>query len=371
MKLTLQLQLLPSEAQKADLLRTMEAFNEAATFAAAQGFAAGYFGQVNLHRIAYASIRERFGLSSQMAVRAIAKAVEVFQRNRTRCPTFKPHGAVTYDQRILSFKGLTEVSLWTLAGRLRMSFVCGAYQKALQGRIKGQADLVYRDQKFYLLCTIDLSEPPPLQITDAIGVDLGIINLATDSTGEIFSGGKVEEVRQRYARRRADLNHCGTKSARRRLRKIRKREANFRRTENHRISKRLVSKAKATASRIVFEDLKGIRERVTVNGQERAKHSGWAFFQLQYFAGYKARLAGVPVVHVNPRNTSRTCSECGHCDKANRRSQAEFYCRHCGYFCHADINAAKNIRAKGAVNVPIVGTDTHTMSGRVLTSHQL
>src|SRR5262245_49399745 len=46
---------------------------------------------------------------------------------------------------------------------------------------------------------------------------------------------------------------------------------NFRRNENHRISKRLVAKAKATACVIVLEDLKGIRERVTVRGRQRAK----------------------------------------------------------------------------------------------------
>jgi predicted transposase len=108
MKLTLQLQLLPNPDQKADLLATMERFNEAATFAAEQGFAANVYGQVSLHHIAYRAIRQRFGLSAQMAVRAIAKAVECFQRDKTKCPVFKPRSAVCYDQRVLSFKGLTD-----------------------------------------------------------------------------------------------------------------------------------------------------------------------------------------------------------------------------------------------------------------------
>ena len=357
MKLTLQLQLLPSAEQKTDLLATMVRFNEAATFAAQVAFDAQVFGQVSIHRLCYRTIRDRFGLSAQMAVRAIAKAVECFRRDKTVCPVFKPYGAITYDQRVLSFKGLSEVSLWGLAGRHRMSFVCGAYQKALQGRIKGQADLVYRDKKLFLLCTIDLPEAAPIEIHDAIGVDLGIVNLATDSTGEVFTGEQVEKVRQRYGERRRVLNKVGTKSARRRLSKIRRRESNFRRNENHVISKRLVEKAKATASEIVLEDLKGIRERVTVRGRQRAKHSGWAFHQLQAFVTYKAKLVGVPVVYINPRNTSRTCSQCGHCDKKNRKSQAEFHCLHCGYSANADQNAALTIRAKGLVNSPVVGTD--------------
>src|SRR4051812_32138309 len=99
MKLTLQLQLVPTASQKPDLLATMERFNEAATFAAKVGFEAGVYGQVILHKLAYYQIRERFGLSSQMAVRAIAKAVECFQRDKAKCPAFGPRSAVCYDQR--------------------------------------------------------------------------------------------------------------------------------------------------------------------------------------------------------------------------------------------------------------------------------
>ena len=58
----------------------------------------------------------------------------------------------------------------------------------------------------------------------------------------------------------------------------------------------------------------------------------------------QAALAGVLVELVDPRNTSRTCSKCGHCEKGNRRNQSEFWCRSCGSEAHADINAAENIR---------------------------
>jgi IS605 OrfB family transposase len=355
MKLTLQLQLMPTPDQKANLLATMERFNEAAAFAAKVGFEAGVCGQVMIHKLAYHQIRERFGLSAQLAVRAIAKAVECFQRDKTKCPVFKPRSAICYDQRVLSFKGLTTVSIWSLSGRLLIPLVCGAYQKDRRGRIKGQADLVYRQGKFYLLCTIDMPENAPVEPTDVLGVDLGIVNLATDSSGEEFIGEKVDKVRQRYSKRRAGLNKCGTKSARRRLSKIRKREANFRRNENHRISKQVVAKAKATGSAIALEDLKGIRDRVSVKKPQRNRHAGWSFNQLRSFLEYKAALAGVPVVLVDPRNTSRTCPECGHCEKANRKSQAEFECRHCGYSANADFVGARNIRTRGIVKCPTVG----------------
>jgi len=355
MKLTLQLQLLPAPDQKPALLATMERFNEAATFAAKVGFEAGVFGQVTIHKLAYEEIRERFGLSAQLAVRAIAKAVECFQQDKTKCPVFKPRSAICYDQRVLSFKGLTTVSIWSLSGRLLIPFVCGAYQKDRQGRIKGQADLVYRQNKFYLLCTIDMPEGAPIEPTDVLGVDLGIVNLAADSSGETFTGEKVEDVRRHYARHRAGLNRIGTKSARRRLSKVRKREANFRRNENHRISKQVVAKAKATSSAIALEDLKGIRDRVSVKKPQRNRHAGWSFLQLRSFVTYKAALAGVSIVLVDPRNTSTTCTDCGHCEKANRKSQAKFECRHCGYSANADFNAARNIQAKALVTGPMVG----------------
>jgi IS605 OrfB family transposase len=355
MKLTLQLQLLPTAEQKADILATMERFNAAASHATKVGFEAGIFGQVTLHRLCYREIRERFGLSSQMAVRAIAKAVECFRRDRTKCPVFRPRSAICYDQRVLSFKGPTAVSLWALTGRLLIPFVCGAYQQERQGRIKGQADLVYRQGKFYLLCTIEMPEGAPIEPAAVLGIDLGVVNLATDSTGETFSGEEVEQVRRHYARRRAGLNRVGTKSARRRLSKVRKREANFRRDTNHCISKRLVAKAKATDSAIALEDLGGIRDRVTVKRPQRNRLGGWAFFQLRSFVEYKAALAGIPVLTVDPRNTSRTCSACGHCDRANRKNQAEFECKHCGHSANADLNAALNIRAKVLVKAPMVG----------------
>jgi IS605 OrfB family transposase len=238
-----------------------------------------------------------------MAIRAIAKAVECFQRDKTKCPVFKLRSAVCYDQRVMSFKGLTTVSLWAIEGRLLIPFVCGAYQKERQGRIKGQADLVYRQGKLYLLCTIEMPEGAPVQPTAVLGVDLGIVNIATDSTGESFSGQKVDDVRRHYARRRAGLNRVGTKSARRRLAKVRKREANFRRNENHRISKQIVAKAKAIGSAIALEDLKGIRDRVSVKKPQRTRRAGWSFHQLRSFLTYKATLAGIPTAY----RERRTC----------------------------------------------------------------
>lgn len=353
MKLTLQLQLLPTAAQKADLLTTMARFNDAATFAAWVGFEAGIFGQVTLHRLAYREIRERFGLSSQMAVRAIAKAVECFQRDKTKCPAFKPRSAICYDQRVLSFKGLTEVSLWAMSGRLRMPFVCGAYQRERQGRIKGQADLVHREGKFFLLCTIEMPSGAPIVPAGVLGVDLGIVNLATTSDGETFGGGAVEAIRRKHNLQRKRLQKQGTRGAKKKLRRVAAKESAFRRHQNHCIAKSIVEASQRTSRAIAVEELTGIRQRVTARGGDaRNRLSGWSFSQLYAFLAYKAELAGVPVVKVDPRNTSRPCHACGHCERANRKNQAEFQCKACGHVSPADRNAAENISALGTRKLP-------------------
>ena len=351
MKLTIQLQILPDADQKAVLLTTMARFNEAATFAARAGFEAKVFAQPSIHKLAYREIRDRFGLSAQMAVRAIGKAVECFRRDKAKCPVFKRRGAVTYDERILGFKGVDRVSLWTMTGRMVLPLAYGEYQAERFDRIKGQCDLVYRGDKFFLLATVDLPEPPPSGVKDFLGVDLGIAVIATDSDGNAHSGKAVEAIRRKHNLQRKRLGKRNTKGAKKKLKRVAGQEARFRRHENHCIAKAIVGLAKDTGRGIAVENLGGIRDRLPVWSKEsRNRLSCWSFSQLVAFLEYKARLAGVPLVKVDPRNTSRTCAECGHCEKENRTSQAKFSCQVCGHQANADRNAARNIRALAQSN---------------------
>jgi putative transposase len=354
MKMTIQMQLLPTAEQSALLRTTMERFNEAATFAASAGFEAGVFAQPSIHKLCYRELRERFSLSAQMAVRAIGKAVECFKRDKKVCPVFKPLGAVTYDERILGFKGLDKVSLWTMEGRQLIAMVYGEYQGERFDRIKGQCDLVHRDGKWFLYATVDMPENPPIKIKGFLGVDLGIAEIATDSDGTNYSGKPVEAVRRKHNLQRKRLGKRNTKGAKKKLKRIAGKEARFRKHANHCISKAIVQSAKDTSRGIAVEDLNGIRERLPVWSRDaRNKLSGWSFAQLVSFLEYKAKLVGVPVVKVDPRNTSRTCAECGHCEKDNRKSQANFLCVSCGHRANADQNAARNIRAQGIRKLPL------------------
>ncbi len=356
MKQTMLLKLAPTTEQAQALLETMHAFNEAANYVASVAFAEKSADKFNLQKLVYDELRTTYQLPAQLAIRCISKASEAYKRDKSIQPHFRPEGAVVYDPRVMAFKGIETVSLLTLAGRVLVPFRFGVYQEARMGSIKGQADLIYRQGTFSLAVTLEVPTPTPDETSDVLGIDLGIVNLATDSDGETFSGEAVEQTRKRYHALRQRLQTCGTKSAKRHLKKLSGREARFRKNSNHVISKRIVQKAKAHHQGIAIEELRHIRQRTesTVRRSQRSRHSSWAFAQLRSFLSYKAALAGVPLHTVDPAYTSCTCSQCGHCAKENRKSQALFCCQACGYTDNADRNAAINI-SRAPVMVPIVG----------------
>src|SRR5579859_168800 len=346
MKLTLTVGLAPSRAQHVALVATLERFNAACNAIAEVAFHEHLANKIALQKIVYYDVRERFGLSSQMTVRAIAKVVEAYKRDRTVQPTFRPHGALTYDQRIMSWKGAQHVSLLALDGRHLVPCRLGRYQQARRDRLRGQADLVLRDGMFYLYATLKLPNVPIADVQDFLGVDVGIVNIATDSDAIVYADARVEQQRRTCAHRRRNLQRRQTGSAKRKRQSLRRKQARFQRDSNHCISKALVRTAKDTGRGIALEDLQGIRERVSVRRRQRARHANWAFAQLSTFVQYKATVFGVPVVLVDPRHTSQTCLACGHVDRANRPSQARFECIVCGFAGPADAVAACVIAAR-------------------------
>jgi IS605 OrfB family transposase len=324
--------------------------NEAANWLAAVAFDPKVANKFVLQRLAYQELRQRFGLPADMAIRCISQVAEASKRDLSKRPKFRAHAAVPFSPgKNIGFKGPDRVSISTLAGRVLIPFVIGTYQAQRFGGPKGQCDLVLRaDGKWFLLVTVDVPEAIPAPVTDFVGVE----NIATDSDGRIHSSQAIEARRLRYAQRRQALGRAtrgAGRNTRRRCRKAlertKQKEARYRRDINHRISKDLADQAKGTGRGIALEDLEGIRERLTVSRRQRDRFNGWAHAQLGGFIVYKARRAGVAVEWIDPAYTSQTCSECGHRERGNRKSQAAFQCQACGHEAHADVNAARNIRA--------------------------
>ena len=356
MKLVVNLKLVPTRSQALALGQTLERANAACNAISGTAWEQGVFGQYRLHKLVYYKVKADFSLTAQVVVRCIAKVADAYKMDRKSRRAFLPLGSIAYDGRILRFLKDDQVNLWTLAGRQTIAYACGPRQRELLASRKGEVDLVHRQGVFYLNVVCELEEPPPIKIQDILGVDLGIVNIAADSDGDIYSGGQVNGLRKRHAKLRARLQRKGTKAARRLLKRRSGKEKRFARDVNHRISKRLVAKAERTKRAIALEDLRGISSRIRVCRPQRRQQHSWAFNQLRQFIQYKAALAGVPVLVVDPRYTSQTCPVCGHVSQSNRVSQALFSCVSCGLAGPADTIAAENIHALGRalVNVPHV-----------------
>lgn len=339
MILARQLKLVTTPEQRVALLATMRAMNAASTDAARLAFEARAFRRFDFHKIVYQHIRAEHRLMAQMAIRVIANVAASFRRDRKICPTFRPEAAVTYDARILSLKrGVASIS--TLDGRIKVPIQAGILTPL---RIEHETDLVYRGGQFYLYVSVEVPADAPVVPSSFLGVDFGIVNVAVDSDGTTHAGAELNAIRARNASLRSKLQAKGTSSARRLLRKRRRKESQFARHTNHCISKALVTRAKDTGRGIALEDLEGIHGRITVPKAQRRLHHSWSFAQLRQFVTYKSLLAGVALVVIDPRNTSRTCPACNHVAKANRKSRDLFQCVARGHAGLADHIAAINI----------------------------
>ncbi|PYB67905.1 transposase [Thermoplasma sp. Kam2015] len=324
------MKLLPDEKQKEALIDTFVRFNEACNFVSRIAFDKKIFNKVFLQRIVYRDIREKFGLAAQLAVRVIAKVVETYKADREHFHEFRDFGSIVYDQRILSFKGMDEISINTVHGRIRIPITIGKYREMPFERIRGQCDLIRKNKQFYLMVAVEVPEEPLVEAKDVIGVDMGIENIAVDSTGKYYSGEEIKDVRKHYSDLRSRLQSKGTKSAKMHLKKLSGKESRFVRNVNHVISKEIVQKANIYI------------------------HNSWAFHQLRSFIEYKAMEAGIPVIVIDPKNTSRECPVCHTIDKRNRPERSRFRCISCGFEGEADFVASLNIRNRAAVSQPIV-----------------
>jgi putative transposase len=364
--------LYPGAAGEAALRDTLARCNDAATLVSAQAFEMRVTGRQALQRLVYGDLKA-MGLSAQPAIHVARKVSGAYAalRANTRAGNlgkpgwgrrmkagsgpvvFRADAAQPYDDRCLSWQlDRRTVSIWTTAGRLTgIRFACsGARLARLRQYRHGESDLVHRDGRWFLYATCDIPGPGLADPAAFLGVDLGIANIATTSDGTRHSGKYLNRQRHRARQLRAKLQAKGTKSAKRLLRKRSRKKARFAADTNHCIAKRIVTEAERTGRGIALEDLTGIRARVRLRKPQRVTLHSWASAQLGHYTAYKAALAGIPVVHVDPAYTSQMCSGCGHISRKNRPGQATFCCTSCGFAEHADVNAARNIATRGAAD---------------------
>jgi putative transposase len=330
-----------------------------------------------LHSLTYYDQKAATGLPSQLICSARVKAAEALKsvkaklkkQEKASCPVSKAC-PIRYDANSFTvWFDRSELSIATIDGRKRLPFKLPEYyqQYIQKGWKRCSADLCRDKKKRWWLHVVMEATTPELElINECVGVDLGIVNPATDSQGNFYGENRWKTIEHQTFQHRRRLQRKGTKSAKRHLKKMSGRQQRFRRDCDHVLSKKLVKSVNKGAT-LVFEDLTNIRGRAKGSKTYRRRLHSWSFFQFQSFVGYKAERLGVNIAFVDPRYTSQKCSACKHRERGNRVSQAEFKCKACGFECSADINAAINIREDyapkevplgywAAVNQPIVGS---------------
>ncbi len=319
----------------------------------------------------YQTIREKFNLSANLAVRACAR---VGANRKTAKKDKKPVKAIAptsadYDARIFAFREKDwSISLTLVGGREHIPIVPSNYQKGkLKDKKPTSAQLCqHKDGNYYIHIQVKDEAPQPIKSDHVIGVDFGRTDIAVTSDNKKWSGKEIREVRDRYSRVRASLQKKaskGTRSSRRRCRQLLKRlsgkERRFQRHVNHVISKTIVLDAQKSHSIIAIENLTGIRERTNQQPRtktERRRSNSWAFYQLRTFVEYKGLMHGVEILPVSPRYSSQTCHACMH---LGLRSGKRFKCTNgdCGWHGDADENASHVLSIIGGVVSLLRGSD--------------
>ncbi|MBE3000025.1 IS200/IS605 family element transposase accessory protein TnpB [Nocardiopsis sp. HNM0947] len=373
MKTVVQVKLLPTPEQARALEATLHACNRAANEASRVVQARGLQHKYALHHAVYQRIKAEFGLSAQPAARVIGKVADAYTTRQAHLKAgklgrpgaprrrriestpidFRPDAAQPFDDRCLSWQmDARTVSIWTVQGRMKHLALTGSPEqlKLLADHRQGESDLIRRNGMWFLAATCEVPEQPLNTVPDGfVGVDLGIVEIATTSDGNRYAGRVLNRYRRRQNRLRAKLQKKNSKSAKRLLKRRSRREARRARDINHQISKRIVERAERTDRGIALEDLRGIRGRVRLARAQRSTLHSWSFAQLRNFISYKARRSGVPVQMVDPAYSSQTCSECDHTSRLNRSGRGRFVCRSCGVVLHADVNASRNLARSGEV----------------------
>ena len=361
---------------------TVRQYTGAFNRATKQAFPEGITNSVTIHRMRYYEERSQTQLPSQLVCSMVSKthealaSVKTKQReynakvreepNKFKPKTFKcPQSArqsIRYDRRSMKID-LKEgwATLITISDRQKVSFSLPKNFDRLREWKTCSAELCW-DKRDRIFLHVVL-EGQGKQFEDngfVVGVDLGICRPAVMSTEDgkfnRFLGKREwKAIENRKYTYRCILKRKGTKPAKRQLKKMSGKVNRFRGDCDHVLSKQIVASV-PTGTTLVFENLKDIRERC---GRGKGKKQNqrmhrWSFARLFEYVDYKACLAGVKVVKVDPRNTSRRCPKCGFTKKANRKSQSQFKCHQCKFPLNADLVGSRNIAHKFAATSMLV-----------------
>ena len=360
MTVTAKIQISVDTDSKALLDKTMSVYSDACNYVSAYVFRTHDLKQFSLNKVLYSTLREMFGLKSQMAQSVfktvIARYKTILENQKEWIkPNFKkPQYDLVWNRDYSLTQNCFSVN--TLNGRVKLPYFAEGMSKYFDHAIYkfGTAKLVNKHGKYFLHIpvTYDIEESSISDICNVVGIDRGVnfVVATYDSkhkTGFV-SGKAMKQERAHYSKLRKELQMRQTPSARRRLKAIGQRENRWMQDVNHQVSKALVeSNPKHTL--FVLEDLSGVRsvtERVRT--KDRYVSVSWSFYDLEQKLIYKAKQNQSTVIKVDPRYTSQCCPVCGHIEKSNRNKRIHlFTCKNCGYKSNDDRIGAMNLYRMG------------------------
>ena len=222
-------------------------------------------------------------------------------------------------------------------------------RRIVKGEYKLSDSQIKRGNKDLLVFLVYKFEPVQTQLDPdkVCGIDLGVAVPAVCAVNfgpqrkYIGDGGDVWAARSKFrAQRRRQQRRAGLYSKTKKWVRTKKEDA-WIHTYYHAVTRFVINFClQHGCGKIQAEDLTSLRQQQV---KEEFQRLLWIPSKFHELLAYKAEEAGIVIVKINPRNTSRRCSECGHIAKENRKSQKEFACQNCGATMHADYNAAKNI----------------------------
>ena len=358
--ITAKVQIVATDIDRVLLDETMSVYRDACNFVSEYIFRTHDLKQGSLNKVLYYTLRERFGLKSQMAqsvLKTVIAKYKTIQENQDAWikPFFKKP---QYDLVWNRDYSLTQncFSLNTLNGRVKLSYFSKGMEKYFDHTIYkfGTAKLVNKHGKYYLhiSVTYDVEESSISDICNVVGIDRGInfivATYGSNHKSGFVSGKAIKQKRVNYSKLRKELQMRKTPSSRRRLKAIGQRENRWMQDLNHQVSKALV-KNNPKHTLFVLEDLSGIRNATErVKTKERYASVSWAFYDLEQKLIYKAKQNQSSVIKVNPCYTSQSCPICGHTEKSNRNKKIHlFSCKNCGYRSNDDRIGAMNLYRMG------------------------
>ena len=298
-----------------------------------------------IHNLTYKRMRRKYPtLQSSLIQCARDQSMEMLKQCKYRTlPIKDASSGIRFDKRNVSIDiGIGMASISTIDGRKKYRFHLPSYFKRYIDWTVEAATLRLSNGKLILSLNCFKKDSMMREPKRMLGIDRGLRNIAVLSNNVFINSNHLTAVKKGYEYLRSVLQQKGTRSAKRKLKRISGSEKRFVKDANHCISKQI---ANMPASVFVLEDLKSIRHGNRGKTMNRFLH-GWSFFQLEWMLRYKAEALGKHVISVDPRNTSITCSKCGHIDKRSR-NMSRFRCIKCGFDIDADLNASRNIASRG------------------------